>query len=214
METKTLHRLVGGLVLLGIGVVFLPMVFDGSGTQREIQKNVALPENPSKTSELNTAGIRAPLPSATQAAAVSQPPASPSPDTRVLAKAVESPQSVAKSLPETPKSPQLVRQKPTVEVVDAAARSAPAQKKAVQVLPPVSWTVQVGSFSSEKNANSLVGKLRKEGMSAFVRQKSAGSGIAHRVLVGPYAKQSEAAVVQKRVIKKFDIKGFVVMYQP
>jgi cell division septation protein DedD len=57
------------------------------------------------------------------------------------------------------------------------------------------YLVQVASFSSEKNANALAGRLRSEGLPVLMDVVDRSAGRLHRVRVGPYMEQSEADAV-------------------
>jgi len=54
------------------------------------------------------------------------------------------------------------------------------------------YLVQVGSFSSEKNANELAGLLKSDGFPVLMDVVDRTAGRLHRVRVGPYAERSEA----------------------
>jgi len=55
------------------------------------------------------------------------------------------------------------------------------------------WAVQMGSFSSQENAERLAELLRKQGYAAFLSQHETGTGAQHRVRIGPQ-KDRESAV--------------------
>ena len=57
------------------------------------------------------------------------------------------------------------------------------------------YLVQVGSFSSEKNANALAGRLRAEKLPVLMDVVERTAGRLHRVRVGPYAERSDADAV-------------------
>ncbi len=64
------------------------------------------------------------------------------------------------------------------------------------------YLVQVGSFSSEKNANELAGLLKADGFPVFMDVVDRTAGRLHRVRVGPYAERSEADNVVSRISSK------------
>lgn len=57
------------------------------------------------------------------------------------------------------------------------------------------YSVQLGAFGSEKNAASLVEKLKKRGYDAFI--EDSGGGRTWRVLVGKFANAKQASVKAK-----------------
>nr|WP_256364013.1 SPOR domain-containing protein [Ruegeria sp. 6PALISEP08] len=59
--------------------------------------------------------------------------------------------------------------------------------------------VQIGTFSVEANANSAAQKVRRNGMSAVVRELKTANNTVWRVLVGPAATRAERKAIQKDV---------------
>ena len=77
--------------------------------------------------------------------------------------------------------------------------------------PLVRWVVQVGSFSSPANADSLVARLRLEGLSAYKEQVSSSGSVIYRVSVGPYLERDEAIRVDKHINDRHSIDGVVMI---
>jgi len=76
--------------------------------------------------------------------------------------------------------------------------------------PLVRWVVQVGSFSSEANADSLVAKLRLEGLSAYREQVGSGASVIYRVRVGPFVERDEAIRADRLVNERLSLDGVVM----
>ena len=76
--------------------------------------------------------------------------------------------------------------------------------------PPMKWVVQVGSFSSEDNANQLIKKLNEQSFSAFVIEREDNDGESFRVRVGPFDKKNQAMKVLSIIEEKFGLVGFLV----
>lgn len=76
--------------------------------------------------------------------------------------------------------------------------------------PLMRWVVQVGSFSSQDNANDLVARLRQAGLSAYDETVSTETSTTHRVRVGPYLDRDEALGVKGRIAQDMDIDGVVM----
>jgi DedD protein len=84
---------------------------------------------------------------------------------------------------------------------------APAPKTVKRTSPEESgFSVQAGAFSSEKNAASLVEKLKKKGYDAFA-EKDSGRPI-YRVLVGRFVDRRKASE-QARLLEKEGIKSII-----
>lgn len=74
---------------------------------------------------------------------------------------------------------------------------------------PQSWVVQVGSFSSQANADALKAKLREKGFPAFTKSNPADKPVAVRVFVGPKLSRERADQIKQELQKTFDLKPFV-----
>ena len=78
----------------------------------------------------------------------------------------------------------------------------------------MNWVVQVGSFSSEDNANLLIKKLSQQSFSAFVIEREENDGESFRVRVGPFDEKREAMKVLSIIEEKFGLVGFLVKIRP
>ena len=78
------------------------------------------------------------------------------------------------------------------------------------------WVVQLGSFSSEENAEALNQKLRKAGFKAFVEPLKQNTGTVYRVRIGPELKRSDADAINDRLKKNMplDSKDSRVVHYP
>jgi len=74
------------------------------------------------------------------------------------------------------------------------------------------WIVQLGSFSSEENAQSLNKKLRKAGYPAFVEPLNKNGQTSYRVRVGPEIKRSDAELLLKELKDNMGMEGILVSY--
>ena len=63
------------------------------------------------------------------------------------------------------------------------------------------WAVQLGSFSSEGNAERLAADLRIQGYAAFLSQLQTGSGALQRVRIGPQKNRDSAKEVAIQLAK-------------
>lgn len=92
---------------------------------------------------------------------------------------------------------------------EAAAQVATTQV-ATAADPLIRWVVQVGSFSAAGNAETLVARLRSEGLSAYTETVSASGSTIYRVRVGPYLERDEALRVDRLVNQRFSLDGVVM----
>lgn len=76
--------------------------------------------------------------------------------------------------------------------------------------PLVRWVVQVGSFSDAGNADTLVERLRAEGLSAYREAVSSSGSTLYRVRVGPFLERDEAIRVDALVGEQLALDGVVM----
>lgn len=187
MNTVLKYRLVGAAVLIALAVIFLPILFDGSGTAYrktgEIPAPPAMPPMPE---------IRVPEPTPEQAAVLEQP----------LPVVVE--EGVAAETPDDMAARDIG--------FDAGPQKAPEPARVSPEEPLGAWVVQVASFSDKDNAVGLRDRLRKMGLEAYVEKASPDTTV-YRVLVGPYLRKSEARQVLSRIGADLQLTGILKRHQ-
>jgi len=192
-ENKIKQRVVGGLVLLALAVIFIPMVLDFRKDYDQVINGTNIPPKPKdfriETFELNETPQ------------------------------VEVPRlSTAESVEETVSKHPLVQQK---RAADAAAppppppieRAATVKKSAPVASSREGWTVQVGSFGSKANAQGLRDKIGKHGFTAFVDSVNVNGKLSHRVRVGPAVDKEKANSLKKKLQQEMSLKGLVIWHQ-
>jgi len=182
-------RMVGAIVLVSLAVIFIPMILDG----REVTEQFVTSSN---------------IP--------------PKPDREFVSKVI--PLVAEAPRPEEPVTPPVVNPQQAAKVAMAKeATPKPAVKKATtpESVEPVAeeprtglsgWAVQIGSFSSKKNAYALRDKLRKQGFAAFVETLYEQDNPSFRVRVGPELKRELAEKLQKKVADVYKGKTFIVKH--
>jgi len=73
-----------------------------------------------------------------------------------------------------------------------------------------SWVIQVGSFSSEKNANEFKDRLRKQKFNSYVAAIKSKNNTLYRLFVGPELSHEIALKTQQRLEKTFKAKTILV----
>ena len=76
------------------------------------------------------------------------------------------------------------------------------------------WVVQVGSFSDQKNADSLASRLKKANFTAFVEKIDGAKGIAYRVRVGPELSKEKADAINEKIRTTQKIPNAIVVKYP
>lgn len=74
------------------------------------------------------------------------------------------------------------------------------------------WIVQLGSFTSEENAQSLNKQLREKNYPAFVEPLVKGDKVIYRVRVGPELRREDAEKTRSVLKKTMKLDGILVKY--
>jgi DedD protein len=185
------ERIIGAVVLVVFAVLVVPVFLDGpSGEQEIISETVTLPgqnnqERKQQTITLDRdrdepVPVPVPASQAPQQAAVTQEQPASSPP-------ADPPQQEAKVVVEP-------EEKPVVAPVPVSADAKVTSTTGM-------WAVQLGSFSSQENAERLATSLRGQGYAAFLSQLKTGSGELHRVRIGPQKDRASAEAIAAQLAK-------------
>lgn len=193
MDEHLKKRLIGAIVLVALAVIFVPMLLDEKEADTGLTRtNVPpRPEAPftSRIQPLAAEVAPAPVP-------LQEPP----------------PVKVAKPPVETKPQPTPKVEPPKAVVSQPAKATVPKAKPATTSVPPSSWVIQVGSFSSQENADKLVKQLRAAKFPAFLKKIVVDGKVMFRVRVGPEVDQKKAQQMQARIEEKFKLKGKLERY--
>ena len=172
MERPLKERLVGAVVIVIIGVVFIPLLLDGpEESDRAVEQGITLPSASQGVRTVTipvgrSADEPAPVPAPSSAE-----PVAPRPDAG----------SVRRPSPNG-SAPAPAPSKPAAQ----PSRPAPAARA------DGDWAVQVGSFSRADNAERLKDKLIADGFEAYTSRVVTDAGTMHRVRVGPVPAREDA----------------------
>ncbi len=208
MDRALKERIIGAVVLVVLAVLVVPVFLDGPPDSGEmISERVPLPgqaEQKSQTIVLDR-DRKDPVPSSAGQDSRDEPP---TPQPQVVARQQEPKQEPGPKPAATRPAPQPVVETPVQEAPAAAKKPAPKTETA-----PASTTgmfaVQLGSFSSQENAERQAAELRKQGFAAFISQVSTSNGRMHRVRIGPQ-KDRAAAEAMAAKLQQAGRKGQVV----
>ncbi|ABE54773.1 Sporulation related [Shewanella denitrificans OS217] len=229
MTSQFQNRLVGTIVLVALGVIFLPDLLDGK--QRKVEE--VFTEIPLRSQSL-----------ARNTQAESDPQAEPSRGEHSTV-AAEQEKFQALSAESTPAQQQLEGASPpisslkpikmvdslTVSAADskklapAAVKSTEKAKTAVKTVsrpeasqptsqPQASVTLQLGGFNSADNVVALVAQLRKAGFTAYTLPRNPVDGRLTKVFVGPDVSEAKLKIRQVQIEKLTGLKGKIVPYNP
>ena len=183
VRKRAKHRLIGAAVLVLVGVVGFPLLFDSQ--PRPIPVDIAI-EIPARQSVK-------PLATATPASATPAPsvaPATPAPDPAPVA----SPAAVASVTPVPAAPAAAVPAAPRVADDSARAKALLEDKPVVAAneSAELRLVVQVGAFADAAKAREVRLKLEKAGLKTYTQVADSKEGKRTRVRVGPFANKAEA----------------------
>ncbi len=183
VRKRAKHRLIGAAVLVLVGVVGFPLLFDSQ--PRPIPVDIAI-ESPARQSVK-------PLATATPASATPAPsaaPATPAPDPAPVA-----PPAAVASVTPVPAAPAAaVPAAPRVADDSARAKALLEDKPVVAAneSAELRLVVQVGAFADAAKAREVRLKLEKAGLKTYTQVADSKEGKRTRVRVGPFANKAEA----------------------
>ncbi len=160
MEAPLQQRIVGAIVLVTLGVIFIPALLDGSGYKSRQVQDIKIREKPEfpPLAQKKLKPIAAPLD-----------------------KVKKNQTKVLKSYPEK------------------------THTKAVK-----SFALQVGTFTSNENAEKMRDKLRKAGYTTFVHKTKSKGKTSYKVRIGPELEHSVLEKIKKDIKKSHKIDAYLV----
>ena len=200
MDQNIKNRLVGIIVIFALAVIFLPMILDGSGVDKQKLEVVippqpvvtANPEFEAKITRLNE-----------QAEAV------PDLETRFVDENSAENAVASEAVTTSNASEAKVESKADAKPLPAETDSEPVEKSG-----GVSWVLQVGSFKDRAKALAQRDKVRKSNIAAvFIEQFNADSDASYRVRLGPFINREQTRVAQNKIKAKHDIDGIIMKYE-
>jgi len=198
MRDQLKQRVVGGIVIVCVMAIFLPVLLHRPKTKTFQQVPMAIPK-PTEVSQMSL-----------QPSRLSEHASSNTINTIV---------NITTS--STPSAKIAATEQAVVNQVHTAVHSklAPIEDHSVnsKILQsafstPKAWVVQLGSFSMTSHANRLVVKLRQQGFSAYQRTSHTQQGVITRVFVGPQISKRKMEQINHQLTHKFHLKGVVRKY--
>ncbi|MGS2717627.1 SPOR domain-containing protein [Eionea flava] len=201
MDITLKQRLVGVMVLLSLGIIFLPSLFyRDTGERTVVDTQSVIPPKP----VVRTIVIRPP--NATQQPPAAKPSDAFQPSTEHLLSASSSNSDVDNDKPEASTEPKVSPKAPEKKTIDDNALRIDTSGL------PKSWVIQAASFQSKEHAEALMNKLRGKNLKAYVRPVKTSKGQFFRVLIGPYISQSRAETDKVVVDKTYKVKGQILRF--
>lgn len=193
------HRIVGAIVLVALGVIFIPMIFSDDQDPSVNINRTNIPDKPGELSQLREVTI---------------PAAEPLPPHNIEPRRIVT-ESKAGNKKTTAADNKTAADKDKQVTTSATKQKTPSVTAKVSATPKpaLSWVVQVASLRRHKSALALQRKLRKGNFEAFVEAVKTDKGEIYRVRVGPELKREDAQRLQQQIVKQYKLKG-VVMRHP
>jgi DedD protein len=198
MRQRARHRLVGATVLVLMGVIGFPLLFDKQPRPIAVDTPIDIPDK-NKVSPLAL-----PAPPASSIAPLASVAA---PATAPVALAASAPQSVV--ITESAEPAKVVKPETSVVSPPVAAKATEADK--VQALldgkvaqEPVAagrFVVQVGAFADPVRAREVRLKLERAGLKTYTHVAETKDGPRTRVRVGPFSSKAEAEKTAEKIKK-------------
>lgn len=180
-RTRARRRLIGAVVLLAIGVIVFPLLFESQ--PRPLASDVAVELARKVGSTVATANV------ATARPARAMAPPTVAPSSAQTSAPVEASQEAAAAPPASP-----APTAPTASTAEAQPAPPPIQATPVSSAPATSgrFVVQVGAFTDAAAMREARQKVEKLGLKTYTQIIETTSGKRTRVRVGPFDTRDEA----------------------
>lgn len=214
-QSRLKQRLVGAIVLVALGVIFIPMILDGEREQGFIVNGSSIPAKPAEIEnirqiEFETDDV------ASESGKAADKPRTGQNEIRIPVDERSAPLTSAEEKP-TRKKP-IAANKVNISKSENSGQKQPVsppvskKKKASAVPTTQAWAVQVGSFKQKSNALKLRDKLRTQKYRAFVEALRSNATLVYRVRLGPYVKRAGAEQVRDKLLAQQKMKGLVLKH--
>jgi len=219
------HRLVGMAVLVALGIIAWPVIFDTT-PMREINQRSQIPPAPAtdRFSVDAPATVQLPpMPDNAAARAAAEPvpdlvpEVTPAPRPALGPPVPGSAASGAATAPAQPPALKPPAQSAPQQTKPAAAQSGTepiAQPGRDQFGLPEQWAVQLGVFGKQENAQELKARAERAGYHAILQITTADGARQYRVYAEPKLNRLDAQRVAANIEKSLGVKGYVTRYYP
>ncbi|MCL1065234.1 SPOR domain-containing protein [Shewanella olleyana] len=202
MSAQFQNRLVGTVVIVALGVIFLPDLLDGK-KQREIEEFTEIPLRPvinEQTSDVIGEGYTPETFEVEEIAKTQDLGGSEEASNKEADSANENNATKAKDTKAKETAPKQV------------AKTTPVVKKVEPI--KAGYTLQLGGFNNAKNVEELVKKLRQNGFTAYTLPAKPIDGSLTKVFVGPELSADKLKTYQAKIKKLNGLQGKIVQYNP
>ena len=197
-RTRARRRLIGAVVLVIIGVIGFPLLFETQPRPIPVDIPIEIPRKdnaPPLAMPTTTRPIKPIAPAPAEPASVA---AAPEVVTETKAEA-------GKEIPAPARRVQSAAEAPTSTAAPVPSRPAPVARGTSEKEPAATkettgrYVVQVGAFSDSAAARETRQKVEKLGLKTYTQVTETAQGSRIRVRVGPFASRDEADRVQAKL---------------
>lgn len=189
------QRLLGALILLLLGFICWPLLFDEYQV-KPMDTRSQVPPMPD-FEEFEVEPYQGP-----EASVVSVPPS------------VEKTREALEPETDLPASKTLLQQtRPSLKEQKQQSEALAKEFKRRDKTAPKAWVIQVGSFSRQSNSKQLVARLSKSGFKAYWRRSKHNKSL-YEVYTGPYLRQADANADKRKIDKAYKVKSWIKTYRP
>jgi DedD protein len=175
-RVRARRRLIGAMVLLGLGVIAFPLLFETQPRPIPVDIPIVIPPRE------GAAPLALPAPKAAAPAAASSPVPEAAPVETAKPAVVPAPKPVAEAPKPVAETPKAVPAPPPKAVAAEAPKPATSGR----------FVVQIGAFAEAAAVRDARSKAQKAGLSTFTQIVETSDGKRTRVRVGPFASREEA----------------------
>ncbi len=210
MRQRAKHRLVGATVLVVLGVIGFPLLFDKQPRPIAVDTPITIPDR-NKALPLVLPATSAPVPVLPVSAAASPSASAPvviteSADKKTPVALVESGQAAIKNKASEPLKPvKAVASAPGKPADAAKAHGAQPDQKPQQPDTAAAqagrYVLQVGAFADATRAHEVRLKLERAGLKTYTHVADTKDGKRIRVRVGPFSAKAEAEKTAEKIKK-------------
>lgn len=224
MDQGLKQRLVGAGVIIALAVIFIPAILDnpdrdGDGAIETIPpepfvviRRIEAPDR-SELEQQEAAVAEERLPDPGVQVAV---------DANVTAERINQTAAAKDPVPVTTPDPVPISTEERTQAATAAlAEERDAAERRRETTSPsspaglaIAWSVQLGAFSKQANADRLYQQLLKDGYNAYLDPTKPPGNILYRVYVGPEIRQERANHLRDALHTAYGLNGMVVRYVP
>ena len=212
MRRRAMHRLIGAAVLVVVGVIGFPMLFDGQPRPIAVDIPIEIPDKTKSRPIVLPAAPRAvetapalsitPAPAPLPAAAPKEPAVDAKPVDKSIEKSIEKP--VEKSAERAVVPPVKKSSEPAKSAAQPGSASDTAKAQALLEGKPTTaaadvavpaegrFVVQVGAFADAAKAKEARSKLERAGLKTYTQVVETKDGQRTRVRVGPFSDKAQA----------------------